>query len=200
MSKIGLCAVYFQDPGKFTRWAIQDDWKHYREYTLTRVTQKIADQIDASTVEPGATRDGLIERLLLELVVDAAAEMDLKVLPCRSSALMQHLGWPCFPIETGGPGQNSVRPMESRSWREADEMIDRFEAGWGNPNVRIRSEGDQVTVLIPGNGHTPVLPSGTLTGLLQPLEEQLQAALRPKPPKGLKPFFGRARPKMWHKR
>jgi hypothetical protein len=200
MNKVGFCAVHFQDKEKLSRWAILDSWKHLGEHTLMRVTRLIAEGLAAGTTDVGVSQDHLIENYLRDLVIDAAVQMDVKTTPCRSYALMLHLGSPCFLISTGESEPNSVRPMATESWQEADRIIDQMEADMGHFHVRIRSEGDRVSVLIPTDMPHPIVANGTLTGLLQPLEKKLQAALAPKPPEGLKPFFGRARPKMWCKR
>ncbi|MBM6583844.1 hypothetical protein ILT44_26955 [Microvirga sp. BT689] len=198
MKNIGFCAVYFEDQGKYTRWAIQDEWKHVGEFTRARVAQVVSDQIAAGIVRPGDSRDDLVREMLVDLVVEAATQMDRKLIPCRSFALMQHMGWPCFMIETGASSGSSIRPIESASWQEAGRLIDQLEGSAGDSFVRVRRKGDRVVVLSRDGGRPAGLPTGTLTGQLAALEKHLQNS-DPRIPKGLKPFLNRSIPKIWHK-
>lgn len=198
MTKIGFCVVHDKDQGKYTRWPIQDDWNRVGEYTLTQVRQLVADQIAADTVRPAAAQDELVRQMLVDLVVDAATQMNPKVVPCRSFALMRHVGWPYYMIETGASGGSSICPIDCASWQEADQIVTQLEASSGDSFVRIRRKGDRVVVLSRDGGLPPTPPTGTLTGQLQSLEKHLQNS-DPKIPKGLKPFLNRSIPKNWHK-
>ncbi|MBM6582698.1 hypothetical protein ILT44_21060 [Microvirga sp. BT689] len=192
--------MHFRDQNKFTRWAIQDSWKGVGQQTFQKVTQLVADQIAEGVARKGISHDELITGYLQYLVVDAAAEMNLRTIPCRSYALMQHLGSPYYLIETDGLSPISVRSLEVNSWQEADQMIDDMDAEHGNSYVRVRNQADHISIILPDDpAHSAIAP-GTLTGLLQPYEKLLQGGLRPKPEKGLRPYYGAARPKMWHKR
>jgi hypothetical protein len=195
MKNVGYCAVHFRDQNRFTRWAIQDCWKEVGQQTFQKVTQLVADQIADGVASTRVTQDELIRGYLQYLVVDAAAEMDVRTIPCRSYALMQHLGAPYYLIETGGLSPTSVRILDVNSWQEADQMIDSMDAADGNSFVRVRSEGDRISIVLPVDPAHPTIAPGTLMGLLQPFEKQLQAALRPMAQKRPQPYFGAAWPK-----
>jgi hypothetical protein len=200
MENIGYCAVYFRDQNKFTRWAIQESWKEVGQHTFQKITQLAADKIAEGVVKNGVSHDELITGYLQDLVVTAASEMNLRTIPCRSYALMQHLGVPYYLIDTGGLSPTILRSFEVSSWQEADQMIDDIEASDGNSFARVRNQADQISIMVPVDPAHPVIAPGTLTGLLQPYEKLLQAAIRPKPEKRLRPYYGAARPKMWNKR
>jgi hypothetical protein len=198
MKKIGFCAVHYTDIGKFTRWAIQDDWARVGEYTSARVAKIVSDKLASGTVRLGANQNDLVQEMLMDLVVEASSEMNTKVIPCRSFALMQHVGWPYFIIETGSTSGRSIRPIDAASWQKADRLIDQMEAKAGDSFVRIRTNGNQDMVLSRYGGRPTNIPTGTLTGRLAPLEKHLQNT-DPSIPKGLRPFLHRSIPKIWHK-
>src|SRR5215217_8170562 len=108
MRKIGFCAVYYKDQGKYSRWAIHDEWKHVGEVTLMRVAQVVNDGMASGAAKPGASHNDLVKEMLVDLVVEATKQMDTKLVPCRSFALMRHVGWPCFMIETGASASNTI--------------------------------------------------------------------------------------------
>jgi hypothetical protein len=194
MNKVGFCAVHFQHAEKYTRWAIQDRWKPLGEHTLMQVKCRIATAMAENTVDPSIPEDELVEIALQDLVVEAAAQMDVKAIPCRSYALMLHLGAPCFLIKVAPSEPSSIHVMPTDSWQEADRLVDRFDEARGDTYVRIRSQGDHIVILSPDGLPNPTIAPGTLTGLLQPLEEEIQAALGHTPTEGLQPVVDRARP------
>lgn len=168
---IGFCAVYLNFAQGYTRWPIKDCWRDVGEYSLRRVTDEVSSRMQEIGISDQALQDKFIKEWLVDLVIEAAEEMDPKTFPCRSYALMRHLGHSCFIINAE---TRAVQIMETSSWLEADQAIDAQEAKDGMSFFHVLGQGNSFRVVLPYDPASPSIAPGTFRGAFAPLQHQLE--------------------------
>jgi hypothetical protein len=156
--KVGFCAVSFSHDNSYIRWPILGSWREAGERLLFTISGAVASNVPIGVSLAHVAHEAITDELCRR-VVDAVDRMDPQTLASHSYALMAHLGRPCFVIDAD---TLTASPIETQSWMEADQEIDRRDQENNNLIGRLQREGNQIRVTWPIESPTPCSPSHQL--------------------------------------